>query len=118
MSLDLEILPQFTQGADYSHDVIKLDRENELLIFIYALWLEKGIETPNGIHSHRSIGIDEETCYGLTLEDAHGKPLKSILAKELKDALSLYKPQHWRNKAFLAYLKKMPNDLKLWLYWC
>ncbi|WP_107668917.1 hypothetical protein [Cyanothece sp. BG0011] len=60
-----------------------------------------------------------EDGYGAISEDAYGNPIKGVQARQLKQALEkvLSTHWHWRNKAFLAYLNELPDDLELWFYW-
>ena len=119
MGLDLRILPQYDRDANFSHDLIDLHRDYNLFSLISNLESEKGREVPKeGIYSF--IGEREEiegTCYGTTVETPYGDMMKGVLSKDLKDVLSNYKTEDWKNKAFIAFLNELPDDLEIWLYW-
>jgi len=119
MGMDLSILPQYSQNADFSHDLIDLHRDSDLFERVDKLENEKGKEVPRkGIHSF--IGSSETfegPCYGPTIETPYGDIMKGVLAGELKEVLADYKTESWKNKAFIAFLNELPDDLEIWLYW-
>jgi hypothetical protein len=119
MGMDLRILPQYIQYADFAHDLIDLHADPDLFERIGKLEKEKGKEVPRkGIHSF--TGRDktfEAPCYGATIETSYGDVMKGVLAGELKEVLADYKTESWKNKAFIAFLNELPNDLEIWLYW-
>jgi hypothetical protein len=119
MGLDLRILPQFYKDAEFSLDLIDLHRESDLFELIMNLEDEKGKEVlQQGINSF--VGKDEkfeEYCYGTTIKTPYGNVIKGVLAGDLKVILADYKTNSWKNKAFIAFLNELPNDLQIWLYW-
>jgi hypothetical protein len=119
MGMDLRILAQYCQNADFAHDLIDLHRDSDLFERVGKLENEKGKEVPRkGIHSF--TGRDEtfeKPCYGTTIETPYGDVMKGVLAGELKEVLAGYKTESWKNKAFIAFLNELPNDLEIWLYW-
>ena len=117
MGLDLRILPAYSKSADFSLDMIELARDSELFGIISILEEKKGREVPRkGINSFCG-SINGIEGFGKTTETPYGKVMKSVLAYELRKALSDYKTESWKNKAFIAFLDQLPNDLELWLYW-
>ncbi len=119
MGVDLRVLPQYAKEADFSHCLIELARCEQLFDLISKLENEKGIEVPEkGIYSFS--GKDEsfeETCYGRTIKTPYGDVMKGVLVRDLKKALIDFKTPYWRNRAFISFLREMPNDLIIWLFW-
>lgn len=116
MGMDLRVLPQYSQNADFAHDLIGLHRDSELFERVGKLESEKGKEVPReGIYTF--IGKFEEPCYGTTTKTPYGYVMKGVLAGELKEVLADYKTESWKNKAFIAFLNELPDDLEIWLYW-
>lgn len=119
MGLNLRILPQYSQNADFSHDIIDLHRDNDLFEIVSKLEETRGREVPrNGINTFSgNIEGFEETCYGKTITTPYGDLMKGVLCKDLKSVLAGYKTDSWKNKGFIAFLNELPNDLEIWLYW-
>ena len=119
MGIDLRILPQYSQNADFAHDLIGLHRDSDLFERVDKLENEKGKEVPRkGIRSFTGGDKEsEEPRYSTTIETPYGDVMKGVLAGELKEVLADYKTESWKNKAFLAFLNELPNDLEIWLYW-
>ena len=119
MSLDLRLLPQYNQNADFSHDIIGLQIDEELTAIMQNLEKTGGREVPRrGINSF--IGEEEGyegNCYGKTTTTPYGEVMIGVLAKEMKKALIGYKPEGWKNKAALAFVNHLPDELEIWLYW-
>ncbi len=119
MGLDLRILPQYGQKFDFSLDVISLHRDSDLFDIILKVEKENGREIPrNGINSY--FGRDKKfqgNCYGKTTKTVYGTVLRGVRAKKLKIALKNRRNLSWKNKAFIAFLNKLPDDLEIWLYW-
>ena len=119
MGVDLRILPQYSQNADFSHDIIDLHRDSDMFELISELENKTGREVPRkGINTFS--GQDDkfkETCYGKTTTTPYGYLMKCVLAKELKSVLADYKTDSWKNKGFIAFLNELPEELEIWLYW-
>ncbi|EAZ90060.1 hypothetical protein [Crocosphaera chwakensis] len=113
MSLELAILPQYLQGRNFSHDVIRLSFEPELFEVIKSL-----VETVGRPIKEIDCYLAEDG-YGSITEDPYGNPIKGVQARQLKQALDKVSSTNlpWRNKAFLAYLNELPDDLEVWFYW-
>ncbi|MGK7953845.1 MAG: hypothetical protein AB4063_01045 [Crocosphaera sp.] len=113
MSLDLTILPQYKQGRSFSHDVIRVSFAPELF------------ETIKSLVNKVGRPIKEIDCYlgengyGSLKKDPYGNPIKGVQAQQLKQSLNKVSSTdwRWRNKAFLAYLNQLPDDLELWIHW-
>jgi hypothetical protein len=119
MGLDLTILPQYDYNADFSHDLISLHRDSDLFDLIKEIENKIGVEVPEkGIYSYTGKNKTfDGICYGKTIKKPCGYVMKSVLAGELKKVLANYKTKSWKNKAFIAFLNEMPDNLEVWLYW-
>ena len=118
MGVDLKLLPQYSQTADFSHDMIECGRDRKMFDIIGKLELENGREIPRkGISTFNARNKDGETCYGTTFTTPYGDTIKGVQAHKLKEALAEYKPDYWRNKAVISFLNELPDDLEVWLYW-
>jgi len=111
MGFDLRIYPQYEQEVDFTHDILTLERDSDLFSCI------KEVEQIHGQPVSRA-GIrffNEQKIQKTRYEER----IQGVPAGKLKDALSDYSflHSHWRNRAFFAYLKCLPDDLELWLYW-
>lgn len=114
MGIDLRILPKYSENADFAHDVIELDRDYEFFDIIQNLEKTNGREVGrNGITSW----VGDGEAYGKTHETPYGDAIKGVQAKKLKKAISTYKVDSWRNKAFIAWLGEVPDELEIYLYW-
>ena len=111
MSLELSLLPQYKQSHNFSQDVIKLFPETELFDILKSL-----VNTVGRPIKEIDCYLGENG-YGLITEDPYGKPIMGVQSRQLKQALEKVFPTHWRNKAFLAYLSELPDDLEIWFYW-
>ncbi len=121
MGLDLKILPKHISAYLYfSHDVITLQRDYKLFDIIQNIEDRYGRKVHrDGLYSYvgKVEGYDD-TCYGKTTETSYGKIMKGILAKELKEGLKNYKTSSWKNKSFISFLKELPDEIELFLFWC
>lgn len=118
MGVDLTFLPFWSENptCDFSHDMLSLERRPELWDAIYEL---PSRDVPEKFRSYRGTNDDfDETCYGLTIRDCYDSPVKYTTAKHL---LTLYNRPAVRdnhtNRAIWAYLKELPLDWKIALYW-
>ncbi len=113
MSLELTILPQYLQFRSFSHDVIRLFFELQLFEIIKSL-----VNTVGRPIKEIDCYLGENG-YGSLKEDPCGNPIKGVQAQQLKQSLNKVSSTdwHWRNKAFLAYLNELPDDLELWIHW-
>jgi len=114
MGLDLRILPQHSQNADFSHDVIDLCRDYDLFDLIQGVEIKKGRKVPRkGINSFSGKNdASPDHIYGTTIETPYGETMKGVLAGELKESVRGYKAEGWKNRAFIAFLNEMPDELK------
>lgn len=119
MGLDLRILPVYNIGADFSTDVISFDRDYPLFDKIARMSKKYGIEAQKWIHCYLSTdGECDEPHYGKTAEDPYGDKLRYLTAKLLKVAIYDYRADTPKNKAVLAFIRELPDDLEIYLYWC
>ncbi len=104
MAKDLKIFPEYSEKSIFSTDVIELDRDNKLFEIIEELEAKKGKKVPKN--------------EGKFPINPYGNPILGVLVGDLKLAISNYKTDSWKNKAVIAFLNELPNDLTIWLYWC
>lgn len=124
MGLNLKLLPSYEikVGEEFSVDVLTMERDDKLFQLISDIENLKGIQvTEGGINSY--VGLDEdgpweEYCYSKTELTAYGGPMKSLLASELQELFTTYQTNIYRNKAVFAYIKELPKELPVYLYWC
>ena len=129
MGIDLSILPQYSENADFSHDVIQLHRDYELFEVFETLQNARGRTIGKDSYIWSFLGRDEEGefeeyCYGKLRDNPYGNPLVNVLASDLKKALkeSDYLKKNplglsWKNRAAIAYINELPDDLPIWLFW-
>jgi len=120
MGMDLKLLPQYSQTADFAHDVLSCGRDYDMFNIIKEAEKQKGKPVQEtGIYSYLGRrNIYEEHCYSKTTETPYGKRINSVQAVQLKKALVNYEVSGWKNKAIIAFLNELPDELKVWLYWC
>jgi len=109
MSVDLRIFPQYQPCESFSHDVISLETEEELFSLI------EQAERQNG----QAVGREgiRFLSHSKMRETTYGEVIQGVQAYQLKQVVSNYQSSHWKNKAFLAFLKELPDELELWIYW-
>ena len=120
MGMDLNILPQYGENADFAHDIISLDRDYDLFDIIQGVEAENGRDVPrNGIATYLcSDDAFEERHYGKTTVTPYGDIIKGVQAGKLKAAVQHYVTESWRNKATIAYIMELPDTLEVYLFWC
>jgi hypothetical protein len=118
MGVDLRLLPQYSQNADFAHDILECDRDYYMFDIISEAEKQNGRQVPrNGINTFTARGKNDEMCYGKTIETPYGGEMNSVQARKLKKVLANYKTNSWRNKAVIAFLNEIPDELEIWLYW-
>ncbi len=113
MSLDLSLLPAYSQSnnCDFSHDIIQMERDEELFVRIVLLSNEKGLPVQRG-------GISTLMDLHENIEkDKYGDRINSVLAGELAELFGYDEFENWKNNAVAAYIRRLPKDLPVWLYW-
>ena len=110
MGVDLTLLPIDSERCPvvrYSHTVLEVVRDYDLFKRIEVLHSK---EIYPGFNSYVSREGDIEEChYGLTVEDAYGRPVRCVLAKYLKEVDI--------PGATGAYVAALPDDYEIALYW-
>lgn len=116
MGLDLRILPAYTVGSDFSHDVFNLDRDLYLFEIIANVEASSGREVPkHGITTMQ--GSKSSPKYGYTKKTPYDEVLKGVQVKELRKALKGYKTDSYKIKTFLFFVRNAPAELEIWLFW-
>ena len=119
MSKDLILLPQSSIETNFCHDTILVDRCMYLFLMIKHLSDCKGEDAPTGgIFSYVARNNrGNKPSYGAISKDAYGDPIRSVLAKDLKNTLESYIPQGWKNKAIIYFINELPDELRIYIYW-
>ena len=116
MSVDLRLLPFDCDRGDwaYSPTILELGGSYDLHDKIKKL---RSMPVPKDFNSFcgRDEGYDGY-CYGKTSETSYGEPLEWVLAGELC-AIKLPKDAPYIERAIWAYLKHLPPQTKVALYW-
>ena len=120
MGLDLKLLPQHTKTADFSDDIISFHRESRLIELIQECELVYGIKVlPYRFTSYLGDpkNDEDERGYGHTNTTAYGEHLQAVYAKHLKGEINGYKADSWRNRAIIAFINELPDDILVYLFW-
>jgi len=116
MGLDLKLLPVCGKDLDYSHVVLDMVRCKELFEALMQLPSRDILPTFDTFLCRD--GEYEEEHYGNTQEDAYGERLQMVAVRELLrfvDHPGVYEePQ---NRAVWAYLRELPEESMIALYW-
>jgi hypothetical protein len=114
MGIDLTFLPleHESERLAYSHTLLPLERRYDLQDEVRAL-------NPKSLgrvmSSYLSRNKDGEICYGDTNEDCYGEALTYLTVAELLQVNPT--TIQYKNKAIWAYLKELPLETKIVLYW-
>lgn len=119
MGLDLRLLP-FDADVDvvtFSHTILSCERRRELFEELLKL---PSVEVPERFYSFTSREAScGESHYGVTRDTPYGEPLDYVRVKDLL-AYSDHEgvTDNGKNRAIWAYLKCLPPENKVALYWC
>lgn len=117
MGVDLRLLP-FDADLNnnyYSHTVLDCQRRWELWNEINKL---EQYPVPDNFTSFSAYLDCGHTGYGITIETPYGMRLKYVLVQhlcKLKDYPGVI--DNFKNRAIWAYLKELPLQTKVALYW-
>lgn len=115
MGIDLDLLPVDADfpNCSFSHSVLQCERRHNLWPAIQAL---PGQPVPDNFTSY--LGGKGEACYGKTVEDSYGDPVRWV---RVRDLLTLRCREEVRdnskNRAVWAYLAELPPEGKVALFW-
>ena len=115
MGVDLTLLPLLTPTYWASHDVIRVNRCRELWADVLALPQQP---IPEPLSCYVAQIANNETGYGNRENSPYGERLCWTTAgalATLKDHPAIQ--DDWINKAVLSYLRTMPEDWPIVLYW-
>lgn len=118
MGIDLTLLPYDCQHYDlfYSHTILSLDRDYDLFDEIKEIEAYPQMELFSHFMSKVPDGNKKgEYCYGADNTDAYGEQLQFVFARDLikLDNKNLSN----KNTAVMAYLRMLPGDQRVALYW-
>lgn len=121
MGVDLTLLPFDCDYDDlsYSHVVLNLERRGDLWTPIQRLEDANQRRVPERFMSYLSRDEEyEEPHYGRTTETPYGDPLLYVTSAELL-TLSEHEgvTDNAKNRATWAYLRELPKETKVALYW-
>ena len=122
MGVDLKLLPIFSRmsGTKWlSHSVIELQRKSELFEKIIEIEKKVGILVPPDFTSYLSRGEgNEEPHYGETCWTPYGDPVRYVRVKDLLKFQYCDDVMYdFLNRAVWAYLKELPKDTRIALFW-
>lgn len=119
MSTYLKILPEDLPNTLISFNVIDFGIEDENYDELTELVESDGIEVPKeGITGYCATNDDGNVFFGKIFFDGTDCHIvRSVTVKQFLNALKGYKPDNYTNRAVIAYLKELPKELKLFLYW-
>lgn len=118
MSLDLTLIPvEHDDGRwGYGHTVLRMDAANYIHDLIERFNLRE-TDPPDKFNTYLSRDDKyEEPHYGETNEDPYGEPLRCVRAGDL-GALVLHENVTARDRAVWAYIRQLPPETKIALYW-
>jgi len=122
VGLDLSILPfeADTPNICYSHSILRCSREGPLFDEIMAIEKQHGKVVPEGFTSYlcrdKTPEGFEEPHYGRTRKTPYGDELKYITVAQfltLEELDDLQPP----TSGVVAYLRELPLETKIALYW-
>jgi len=119
MGLDLTLLPYWSETAHFSHCVLELGRRSGLFERIQEIEAKFGKEVSEGFDSYLSRDDTyEESHYGITIKDPYGGKVRYLNVRHLlRFKYNEGVKNHYKNKAVWAYLKELPRNLKVALFW-
>lgn len=115
MGVDLTLMPLLSPDFWAAHDMLMLERRNDLWVEIEALPQK---EIPKPVSCYVARAKDGETRYGELEDTPYGEKMKWTTAGDLmtlKDNENV--KDDWKNQSIWAYLAKMPPDWPIVLYW-
>ena len=121
MSLDLTLLPVDHDGKlGHAHSMLDCDAGGGIYDAMARLGIsEKRLtDPPDDFFTFRATGADGEPRYGRTTETPYGEPIRCA---RIRDLLRLTEEpvitESRKNRAVWAWLRAMPPDTKVALYW-
>jgi hypothetical protein len=117
MGLDLNLLPAYDNKAEFSHDIIGFHREYNLFDLITKKENQFGIIATENLNTFLARDEEGEYKYGKTKQSPYGEPIKYLTANHLKDAIGNYNSDSWKNKAIIAFINQLPDNLPVFIYW-
>jgi hypothetical protein len=122
MGVDLRLLPvdHESDRLSFSHTVLDLAVRRDWFERLDAMTDSRlGSDAPDDFScyvAHHEPPC-EETGYGSKVNDAYGRRLRCLRAKDIVASAADFPPDHAKNKAVLAYLAALPPDTKVVLDW-
>lgn len=121
MGIDLKLLPfdAESMAVSFSHSVINVTRSRQLFEEISKIPAHPVPDNFSSFLGKPCDGDCGERHYGKTVEDPYGGRVSWLYAIELIQFDDHpHVKEDWRNRAVWAYLKALPAETKVALYWC
>ena len=111
MGLDLRIYPEYGKNTNSSFSMLDFDRDSHLFNEISVLGEDKAIEVGRvGLSCYNDKGFSKIEY------DAYGNRLKSVYAYELASIMDSCGVEY-TNRAISEYLRYLPKETQIFLYW-
>lgn len=122
MSLELKFLPiEGAAFAPFARSAVFAGSNVEWFEALEKHALENGESIPKNFTSYFSTvpdgSMEGESCYGVMKMSPYGLPLKTLTVKQVLDFLAKKEMKKPAAQAALAYLKCLPADQSIVLYW-
>ena len=125
------LLPFFECGEhSYSHTVLQFGNVSSIPELLYRLeeLTKKAMKNnqfvPKMFGTYLSLDSEGNSCYGDTTKDRYGKPLIYVFVEDLLKLEKIHSEFHRGNNSFderalatMSYLKKLPKNRRVALYW-
>lgn len=119
MGLDLNLLVSYSPtSTDFANTLISCSREGQFFDILENVQKQHGVEIDNPITSYTgSSKYYDDICFGDTYKTPYGEVIKGVKSKYLKSALENFKPTNYINRATISFIKELPDELIIYLYW-
>lgn len=120
MGLDLTLMPFYSSGpaCNIAHTMIDTLGGYVLHDLIAPIEDRHGRDVPEHFYTFRGRDENDNTCYGITIKTPYGERLKYVQARHLAALAESEEVQSSPlNRAAWAYLKELPPDWRIALYW-
>lgn len=116
MGVDLCLIPVDSDLGDWSmgHSLLEVERRSELWNVVEALAKH---DLPTKFQCFKARNADGDPCYGTLTDDCYGNLVKCATAGDLAAIQHQSTTDHPRNRAIWAFLRELPPETKIALYW-
>lgn len=118
MGLDLTLLPFDCDQGNFCFSHTMLDCERRRDLFEAIMKMLKETPVPDGFMSFRGRTQEGDTSYGVTTTTPYGAPLGWVPAGDLVNlGVHIGVLDNHLNRAIWAYLRELPKETKVALFW-